>query len=87
MTDYVTVVEALAIHADQIESYGGSAGVRDEGLLEGALFRPQTGYYPSLIEEAAALWESLSQNNPFVDGTRELPSPLPIPSSLSTGPG
>ena len=46
MTDYVTVVEALAIHADQIERYGGSPGVRDQGLLEGALFRPQTGYYP-----------------------------------------
>jgi death on curing protein len=70
MTDYVTVVEALAIHADQIERYGGSAGVRDQGLLEGALFRPQTGYYSSLIEEAAALWESLSQNHPFVDGNK-----------------
>jgi death on curing protein len=70
MTDYVTVVEALAIHADQIERYGGSAGVRDLGLLEAALFRPQTGYYPSLIDEAAALWESLSQNHPFVDGNK-----------------
>ena len=70
MTDYVTVVEALAIHADQIERYGGSPGVRDQGLLEGALFRPQTGYYSSLVEEAAALWESLSQNHPFVDGNK-----------------
>ena len=34
------------------------------------LFRPQTGYYSSLIEEAAALWESLSQNHPFVDGNK-----------------
>ena len=67
MTDYVTTVEALAIHADQIERYGGLAGVRDQGLLEAALFRPQTGYYPNLIEEAAALWESLSQNHPFGD--------------------
>ena len=50
--------------------YGGSPGVRDRGLLEGALFRPQTGYYSSLIEEAAALWESLSQNHPFVDGNK-----------------
>jgi death on curing protein len=70
MTDYVTVVEALAIHADQIERYGGSPSVRDRGLLEGALVRPQTGYYSSLIEEAAALWESLSQNHPFVDGNK-----------------
>jgi death on curing protein len=44
--------------------------VRDQGLLEGALFRPQTGYYRSLTEEAAALWESLSQNHPFVDGNK-----------------
>ena len=70
MTDYITVVEALAIHADQIERYGDSAGIRDQRLLEGALFRPQTGYYPSPIEEAAALWESLSQNHPFVDGNK-----------------
>ena len=70
MRDYVTVAEALAIHADQIERYGGSPGVRDQGLLEGALFRPQTGYYSGLIEEAAALWESLSQNHPFLDGNK-----------------
>jgi len=70
MTDYVTVAEALAIHADQIERYGGSAGVRDLGSLEAALFRPRSGYYPNLIEEAAALWESLSQNHPFVDGNK-----------------
>ena len=70
MTDYLTVVEALAIHADQIERYGGATGVRDPGLLEAALFRPQTGYYDDLIQEAAALWESLSQNHPFVDGNK-----------------
>jgi death on curing protein len=70
MTDYLTVVEVLAIHEDQIERYGGSRGVRDRGLLEAALFRPQTGYYADLIDEAAALWESLSQNHPFIDGNK-----------------
>ena len=70
MTDYLTVVEVLAIHDDQIERYGGSAGLRDRGLLEAALFRPQTGYYADLIEEAGALWESLAQNHPFVDGNK-----------------
>src|ERR1700689_1584903 len=70
MTDYLTVAEVLAMHVDQIERYGGSHGVRDPGLLESALFRPQTGYYADLIEEAAALWESLSQNHPFVDGNK-----------------
>jgi len=70
MTDYLTVVEVLAIHADQIERYGGSSGVRDQGLLETALYRPQTGYYADLIEEAAALWESLAQNHCFYDGNK-----------------
>ena len=68
--DYIRVDDILAIHADQIERYGGGEGIRDPGLLEAALFRPQTGYYPTLIEEAAALWESLSQNHPFVDGNK-----------------
>ena len=70
MTDYLTMAEVLAMHADQIERYGGSPGVRDYGLLEAALYRPQTGYYADLIEEAAVLWESLAQNHPFVDGNK-----------------
>jgi death-on-curing protein len=72
VTDSLTVIEVLAIHADQIERYGGSSGLRDPGQLEAALFRPQTGYYADLIEEAAALWESLSQNHPFVDGNKRV---------------
>jgi len=68
--DYLTVAEVLAMHTDQIERYGGSHGVRDQGLLEAALFRPQTGYYADLIEEAAALWESLAQNHAFLDGNK-----------------
>jgi death-on-curing protein len=70
MSDHLTVAEVLAIHADQIDRYGGSREIRDQGLLEAALFRPQTGYYADLIEEAAALWESLAQNHPFVDGNK-----------------
>jgi death-on-curing protein len=70
MTDYITLTEVLAIHQDQIARYGGSHGVRDPGALESALFRPQTGYYDDIIAEAAALWESLCQNHPFVDGNK-----------------
>lgn len=70
MTDYLTVIEVLTIHADQIARYGGADGVRDMGLLEAALFRPQTGYYEDEIEQAAALWESLAKNHPFVDGNK-----------------
>lgn len=69
-TVYLTVAEVLAIHDDQIERYGGSPGVRDPGQLEAALFRPQTGYYEDVVAEAAALWESMSQNHPFVDGNK-----------------
>ena len=68
MTDYLTIIEVLAIHHDQIERYGGAHGVRDFGLLEAALYRPQTGYYADLIEEAGALWESMAQTHPFIDG-------------------
>ena len=68
--DYIRIEDVLAIHSDWIKRYGGSQGLRDPGLLEAALFRPQTGYYQSLIHEAAALWESLSQNRPFVDGNK-----------------
>ena len=47
------------MHADQIERYGGSPGLRDPGLLESALYRPQTGYYADLVEESGrALGES-----------------------------
>jgi len=70
MTDYVTLVEAITFHEEQIQRYGGDAGIRDLGALESALYRPQTGYYDDLIEEAAALWESMAQNHPFVDGNK-----------------
>jgi death on curing protein len=70
MSEYLTVAEVLAIHADQIERYGGSHGVRDPDLLESAVLRPQIGYYNDSLEEAAALWESLSQNHPFIDGNK-----------------
>lgn len=70
MPYYLTSAEIEAIHADQIRRYGGSPGLRDRGQLEAALFRPQTGYYSDVIAEAAALWESLSENHPFVDGNK-----------------
>ena len=72
MRDYVSVVDVLAIHSDLIDRYGGSHGVRDYGLLEAAIFRPQSGYYQDIIAEAAALWHSLSQNHPFIDGNKRV---------------
>ena len=69
---HLTVDEALAIHERLIERFGGPPGIRDPGLLESALFRPQTGYYPDLVSMAAALFESLIMNHPFVDGNKRV---------------
>lgn len=72
MTLYITLDEALRIHELLIKEFGGAVGVRDMGLIESALLRPQTGYYADLIEEAAALWESLAMNHGFVDGNKRV---------------
>jgi death-on-curing protein len=69
---FLTVAEVLAIHHLQIEEYGGTQGIRDLGLLESAVFRPQTGYYNNIQEEAAALMESLANNHPFLDGNKRV---------------
>lgn len=58
------------MHAVLLRKYGGASGVRDPGLLEAALFRPQTGYYGDIVAEAAAIMESLAVNHPFVDGNK-----------------
>jgi death on curing protein len=72
VTEYVSTADALFFHKQLIERYGGATGVRDAGALESALHRPQTGYYDTLIHEAAALLESLVQNHPFVDGNKRV---------------
>jgi death-on-curing protein len=64
--------EVLAIHSSLLERFGGPPGVRDFGLLESALYRPQTGHYADLAEMAAALFESLVMNHPFVDGNKRV---------------
>jgi death-on-curing protein len=72
MTEYLTTADALFFHQLLIERFGGAAGIRDAGALESALHRPQTGYYGDLMQEAAALLESLVQNHPFVDGNKRV---------------
>jgi death-on-curing protein len=69
---YLTVAEVVAIHHHQIEEYGGEHGLLNRGALESAVFRPQTGYYNDLSEEAAALLESLVNNHPFLDGNERV---------------
>jgi len=70
VTYYPSIEDVIAAHDRLIERFGGAVGLRDRAALESALARPQTGYYEDLIQEAAALWESLSQNHPFLDGNK-----------------
>lgn len=72
VTLYPTLAEVLRLHEILIARFGGSQGVRDLGLLESALMRPQTGYYASLSLQAAALLQSLCQNHAFVDGNKRV---------------
>jgi len=70
--DFPTPSEVVAMHARLIEAFGGAPGLRDPGALEAALMRPQLGYYRDLVEEAAALLESLANNHPFLDGNKRV---------------
>ncbi|MGH8400702.1 MAG: type II toxin-antitoxin system death-on-curing family toxin [Gammaproteobacteria bacterium] len=65
----------LAVHDRQLAEFGGSAGVRDETLLESALARPQQLFAygnppPDLAELAASLAFGIARNHPFVDGNK-----------------
>ena len=70
--DFPRLQEVMVIHEALVEVFGGATGLRDLGALEAALMRPQLGYYQDLIEEAAALMESLANNHPFVDGNKRV---------------
>ncbi len=72
MSDYLTVAEVYQMQHRLIDMFGGLHGVRDQGAVEAAIFRPQTGYYNSLEEEAAALMESLGNNHGFLDGNKRI---------------
>ena len=69
---YLDMQDILSLHRRQLERFGGAPGIRDAGLIEAALARPQSGYYGDVVEEAAALWESLTMNHGFVDGNKRV---------------
>lgn len=69
---YLDMEDVLRLHQRQLQRFGGAPGVRDAGLIEAALARPQSGYYRDRIEEAAALWESLTMNHGFIDGNKRV---------------
>lgn len=69
--------EVLALHADQIDRYGGAGGVRDLGLLESAVATPEASFgsdylHATLPEMAAAYLFHLAQNHAFVDGNKRV---------------
>jgi death-on-curing protein len=67
---YLSVADLIRINERMVAKWGGLAGVRDHAALDSAAARPMTGYYADVIQEAAALCESLLQNHPFVDGNK-----------------
>jgi death-on-curing protein len=69
---YLSVEEALELHRMLIERFGGSPGVRDLGLVESAIYRPQSGYYETLSIQAAALLQSFAMNHAFIDGNKRV---------------
>jgi len=77
VTLYLSLQQALALHALQLRRYGGLAGLRDSGALESALARPQMTFggedlYPDSAAKAAALMHSIVMNHPFVDGNKRV---------------
>ncbi|PJZ68907.1 type II toxin-antitoxin system death-on-curing family toxin [Leptospira perolatii] len=74
---YLTLEEVLYIHANQIDEYGGSYGIRDQGLLESAISQPSTGFgdqefHKELLDKAAAYLFYLCKNHPFIDGNKRV---------------
>ena len=72
---FLTISQVLDIHQDEINSFGGTNGVRDEGLLDSALAQPQATFggellHPTIGEQAAAYLYHLAMNHPFIDGNK-----------------
>ncbi|MCW5315819.1 type II toxin-antitoxin system death-on-curing family toxin [Nostoc sp. KVJ3] len=72
---FLSISQVLGIHQDEINSFGGTSGVRDEGLLDSALAQPQATFggellHPTIHEQAAAYLYHLAMNHPFIDGNK-----------------
>jgi death-on-curing protein len=75
--DFLDVADVIALHALQIERFGGSAGVRDQGLLDSAVAAPAATFdgeylHATLFEMGAAYLFHLCKNHPFVDGNKRV---------------
>jgi death-on-curing protein len=74
MPKFLGLEAALAIHFDQVNTFGGHHGLRDQGLLESALGQAQQTYaYTDDLPEAAAQYcFSIVRDHPFVDGNKRI---------------
>lgn len=73
--NFIIITQVLFIHDQMVKRFGGSFGIRDMGLIESAVARPQASFggkylYNSLFDKAAALLQSLLKNHAFVDGNK-----------------
>lgn len=72
---YLSSEDVLLLHNMAVDESGGSHGLRDLGLLESAVARPQASFggedlYPNIFLKAGALVHGLLRNHPFVDGNK-----------------
>jgi len=72
---FLAVEDVLALHCEQLERFGGSAGVRDRGALESAVAVPAATFdgnllYEDLFQMAAAYAFHIAENQPFLDGNK-----------------
>jgi death-on-curing protein len=72
---FIDVETAIAIHDDLIETFEGSFGIRDMGLLESALCQPKATFFgaflhPTIAEQAAAYLYHIANNHAFIDGNK-----------------
>lgn len=69
--------DIIFLHDELVRNYGGSLGIRDEGMLESALATPMQTFdnvdlYPSPLQKAARLGYGLTCNHPFIDGNKRI---------------
>lgn len=72
---FLTISQVLFIHDQMVRRFGGSHGIRNLGLIESAVARPQATFggkylYKSIFDKTAALLQSLLKNHAFVDGNK-----------------
>ncbi|BDA80230.1 death-on-curing protein [Leptospira kobayashii] len=74
---FLSLEDILIIHSNQIELYGGSAEIRDLGLLQSAISQPLASFdgvnfHDSIFDKAAAYLFHICKNHPFIDGNKRV---------------